>query len=323
MNPVLRLELRGRSRSWRAPALLALFVSFAGVISYLVYDTQRTQVSAPGAPVSATSVGVIGRSVFEWQSLLMLALVIFLVPGLLAGAVAGERERQTLVPLHLTQLRPREMLAGKAGAALATVAILVIAGLPIFAFSYLVGGVSLGDLAQSIAFTLATAVVLGCVTLWCSARARRVQTATVAAYGLVALMVGGSFLLYGAASSLDRGRGTDPVNPPRWLLATNPIAGLADLTDRRQSKFETQANSPLEAVREFLDQDTSNLDLPAAVPPGVNPRVFARQLGIQLPVRDRPRGGFWVPGAFTLTIVATVAFAAAARELRRVKASEI
>ena len=54
--------------------------------------------------------------------LMMVVLVLFFVPGLAAGAIAGERERQTLATLQVTLLRPRSILVGKIAAALAYLA---------------------------------------------------------------------------------------------------------------------------------------------------------------------------------------------------------
>src|SRR5205085_1967042 len=66
-----------------------------------------------------------GRSIYHWLLFVMLALICFIVPGLTAGAIAGERERQTLIPLQITLLSPRSIVFGKLLASLAFVVLLL------------------------------------------------------------------------------------------------------------------------------------------------------------------------------------------------------
>lgn len=123
----------------------------------------------------------IGQPMFQWVLFFVLILVCFIVPGLTAGAVAGERERQTLVPLQVTLLSPSSILVGKMAASLAFTSLLLVATLPLFSVAYVVGGVSFSQVLRGMAMALAVALTLGCLSIACSALLRRVQGATVAA----------------------------------------------------------------------------------------------------------------------------------------------
>src|SRR5205085_6000411 len=94
-----------------------------------------------------------GRSIYHWLLFVMLALICFIVPGLTAGAIAGERERQTLIPLQITLLSPRSIVFGKLLASLAFVVLLVVAALPFLSVSFLLGGVAASEVVKASAWS--------------------------------------------------------------------------------------------------------------------------------------------------------------------------
>lgn len=240
LNPVFARELRVRLRGWRAWLLLTLYLLLLGAICFLVYEAESGGVGdsgvagfergfGPFGPPSPTEFATVGRSIFEWLVFFMLVLVLFLVPGLTSGAIAGERERQTLVPLQVTLLRPWQIVVGKLGASFAFLALLVVATAPLLSIAYLIGGVTPGSVLRGLGIVLFTGLTLTCLTLLCSAVFRRVQAATVAGYGVVLFLTLGTFLVWQAAGIVDESRGNDPKNPPSYLLAANPLFAAADL----------------------------------------------------------------------------------------------
>ena len=233
LNPVLARELRVRLRGGRAWLLLTAYLVMLGAICFLVYEAESGNPSSPfndpfAAP-SPTQFATVGRSVFEWLVFFMLLLVLFLVPGLTSGAIAGERERQTLVPLQVTLLRPWQVIVGKLAASFAFLALLVLATAPLLSIAYLIGGVTFASVLRGLGVVLFAGLAMTCLTLFTSAVFRRVQAATVAAYSLVLVMTLGSFLVWAAAGIIDESRGDDPGDPPSYLLATNPLFTAADL----------------------------------------------------------------------------------------------
>lgn len=247
-NPVLARELRVRVRSWRAIVALLLYLLLVALVAWVAYESQRSTNVGPFIDsVSATETAGIGRSVFEWTLLLVLLLVHFSVPGVVSGAIAGERERQTLVPLQVTMLRPLSIVLGKIAAAVAFILLLIVATMPILAIGYLIGGVSVADILRAVAGVVGTTLVLACVSAWCSAVARRVQVATVLAYGAMILMTVGSFALYVAVGVLDdRDNANDPTDPPAGLLYAAPVVAVADLLAGPDDDFDD--GLPFEAL---------------------------------------------------------------------------
>jgi ABC-2 type transport system permease protein len=253
LNPVLARELRVRLRGWRAWWLLTAYLVLLGTICFLVYEAETGRSpSDPFAAPSPTAFAAVGRSIFEWLVFFMLLLVLFLVPGLTSGAIAGERERQTLVPLQVTLLHPWQVVVGKLGASFAFLALLVLATAPLLSIAYLIGGITFVNILQGLGVVLFAGVALTCLTIVVSAVFRRVQTATVAAYALMLALTLGSFLVWVAAGIVDEARGEDGRNPPAFLLATNPLFTAADVLDDDAVDMGFGLSSPFDPMEEAL-----------------------------------------------------------------------
>ena len=134
LNPVLARELRERARGRRTFIILTVALAVLASILDLVYTATRPANTINGVfDLNALDSARSGRQIFDTMLLLILLLVCFLVPGLTAGAITGERERQTLVPLQVTLLKPRSIVLGKVASSLAFVILMLIATAPLLA----------------------------------------------------------------------------------------------------------------------------------------------------------------------------------------------
>lgn len=249
VNPVLERELRQRLRGRAAWVSLTLYLVVLGLLLRLVYDVVAdSEEFVFGGQFQQASTA--GRSIFHWLLFVMLALICFIVPGLTAGAVSGERERQTLVPLQITLLSARSIVVGKLLASLAFVVLLVTAALPFLSVSFLLGGVSLTEVVKGTAMVLAVAVVVAALSLACSSVVRRTQTATVTAYGLVGMLVVGTVVVYGAQRTFDDGL-TGTTKPT--ILILNPFAATAEVVRGRTEGVDL--TSPFTGIQELLDNE--------------------------------------------------------------------
>lgn len=230
MNPVLSRELKQRMRGRHTWLVVSVYLTLLALILRWVYVAAADSTRLAGRGFDALGSAAVGRSIFQWLLFFMLFLVCFIVPGLTAAAIAGERERQTLLSLQVTLLRPRSIVAGKLMASLAFVVLLVVASLPLLSVPFLVGGVSVGEVAQGVAMVLATALVLACLALACSAVLRRTQGATVLAYAMTLALVVGTFVMYGA-QQIPRATRGERASP--WVLAVNPFVATADVVQGR------------------------------------------------------------------------------------------
>src|SRR5690606_41945725 len=123
------------------------------------------------------------------------------------------RERQTLVPLQVTLMRPVSILLGKIGASTAFLLLLLVASMPLLAVSYLIGGVSVGQVLAAVAMVAFTGVGLAAISAGISACVRRVQVATVLSYAATLALVVGTLLAYAVAAMIDSSRGVDAADP--------------------------------------------------------------------------------------------------------------
>lgn len=338
LNPVLARELRIRLRGRQAWILLTLYLLLLAVTLFLVYQAESGSLGGndPFSVPSPTRFASVGRSVFEWLVMLMLLLVLFLVPGFTSGALAGERERQTLVPLQVTLMRPWQIVVGKLTASFAFLALLVVATAPFLAVAYLIGGVTSGSVLRGVGVVLFTGLALAGLTVCCSALFRRVQIATVMAYAATLFLVLGTVLVWAAAGVVDGSRGDDEAEAPVALLALNPLFLTADVLGGSDVVDRNGTSSPFQSLEDVLD-DTPSFggggvvidDFGGPVPGGVfrGDVAVAAGIGGDAPIGFDEFGNpifadgeegfpFWALSLIALYSVAVVATLVAIRRLR-------
>ena len=136
----------------------------------------------------------------------MLAVQVFLVafigPAFTAGAISGERERQTFDLLRTTLLSAESFVLGKLISALGYVFLLVLVSIPLQSIAFLLGGLSLVELVISQVVILVAAVTYALYGLWCSAAMRTTLAATVTTFAGMLFVTFGTPLLAGMAAVL-------------------------------------------------------------------------------------------------------------------------
>ncbi len=313
MNPVLARELKERMRGLRAFVALGVFLALLTLTVWIVYKANDLQ-NNNGFSFDLERQTRLGREVFEWLMSIMLIMLFFLVPGLTAGTISGERERQTLTTLQLTLLRPRSIIWGKVQAAVVYLGLMIVAALPLFAVAYQLGGVSLIDALKGVGAVLVVGLLLATMVASLSAFAKRVQTATLLGYGFSALLAISSFVVFEVASIVDGSRGIDDRNPPAVLIAPNPIVFVADVTAGENVRI---GSTPLRGVRQLVvdsyNRNEGWFGRTKAVP-GFN------AIGNDVVVVDNGghRHGFpaWVISLGTMAALAGLLFLLACRRLR-------
>ena len=323
MNPVIGRELKERVRGLRAFIAMTVFVIVLVITAFFVYESSKDTSNFGIFDIGRQT--RIGRDLFEWILLVMTCLVLFFVPGLTAGAVAGERERQTLQPLQVTLLRPRSILLGKVIAAVAYLVLLIVASLPLMAMCSLLGGVRLVDIVRGTIGVILTAIALSAMVVCISTFAKRVQTATVLAYAFTALLLASGPIAYGMASVLDARSPEDQTQAPAFLLAVNPIVMVADLTasrtltgdgpltqvERQLAEAKTKNDGWFELFpdREGFNQvNAGNVIEPAVFFPGQLDNTATESFSLGTPA--------WALALGFLGVVTVVLFVLAARRLR-------
>lgn len=182
INPILASSARRRMRSARTPVLITLYGAMI-LASGLGM--------AFGAFTSSTlSIFAMREGVTAYAAMLAIqfAMILLITPAMTAGSIAGERERQTLDMLLVTNTGSLRIVAGKLLESLGYVALLLVAALPTMCLTLITGGVTLADVLTGALFLLVTAFAALSVGVFASAVFRRTVTATVMAYLLVFLI---------------------------------------------------------------------------------------------------------------------------------------
>jgi ABC-type transport system involved in multi-copper enzyme maturation permease subunit len=224
-NPLIVKDGVSRMRSWRAPVILSIYLGLLGAFGYAFFVF-----AILGSAAERTGSAQIGASVFTSLAFIQLSLVSLFAPALAAGAISGERERQTFDVLLVSRMTALEIVWGKLVASVAFMLLLILSALPLFAAVFLFGGIDFQQFIVTQLLTVTTAVSIGAVSLFLSAVFRRTLPSTVVAYGVAfagmigTLVLGLLFsvaLLVSQTGSLGA-RGTD-AHP---LLFANPFYSL-------------------------------------------------------------------------------------------------
>lgn len=298
VNPVLRRELVERWRGRRATWVVTAYVLLLAAVTLLLYWIGREFIEQQmrwggGAFASGP---MMGRFLFENLLAFVLLLVLFIAPGYAAAQISGERERRTLALLQITLVRPVQIVAGKLGASLAWVLLLIVASLPFAATAFFLGGVAVTDLLRGVATILVVAVSVAAVGIGVSAMTRKTTASVVLTYAIVlVLLIGTLFgaLVEVAVRRFDGGGGWRPVS-----LIANPYYGLADAVGA-SAMMGNQLPSVLTPFAQVLpEQDVvfmGAMDEPMMVdqfaPGGALPGVGR---GIAAPGRERPARTMWL-----------------------------
>jgi ABC-2 type transport system permease protein len=308
INPVIGRELTERLRGFKAFLAISVFVWALALTVFLVFESQAGLADA----FDLSSRTGVGRLVFETVVLIMTVLVLFFVPGLTAGAISGERERQTLATLQVTMLRTRSILIGKIVAALIFLLLMILSALPVLAVSYLLGGIRVVDIARGVLAVFLVALLVAAMIVAVSSFAKRVQTSTLLAYGFTALLAIIGPLLYGILMLLDGRTSSDENAAPAWLVTINPIALVADLG----SGNRTSGRGPLTTIREGLAEAKARNDESWFA---WYPRRVDFSVVDEWRAAGRPLGGgppAWVLATGSLAVIAASLLVLATRRLR-------
>ncbi|EJL29684.1 ABC transporter permease [Brevibacillus sp. BC25] len=226
-NPLLVKEMRERFRSRKTMLILAVYLFVMGGIpmGFLLMD-----------PLKAESLGD-NRDLFLISAGIHYAMICFVAPALTAGAISGERERQTLHILLTTQLSTRTIILSKLITSLAFSTLLLVASMPLYSIVMLYGSVSPEQMAQLVLFLAVNMFFLGSLGLFCSTWIKRTSISTVTTYGIAFFFVVGTGLLFFfIGESLQQTYPERYVNSDVWnmyelqmLAGTNPIIVLFDI----------------------------------------------------------------------------------------------
>jgi ABC-type transport system involved in multi-copper enzyme maturation permease subunit len=242
LNPVLARELRARARRRSVPLLVSIFllvsVGVAAITWWLSARNLReaAQYGADVTGLQLSEVAKVGSQMFEWTVLGLFGLISFIVPGFTAASITGERDRQTLIPMQVTLMRPRQIIFGKMLSSLAYTLFLLVMAVPIVALGYAIGGVALWEVIRAIVGLIVLSLIWAAFAVLASTLVKRTGPAVVLAYASMLVFLVGTLIL--AVVSRTKGVGV-----------ANPFIMFADFTFQRDSfSFDSFRGGPISDV---------------------------------------------------------------------------
>lgn len=222
-NPVLLKELKLRFR---------FFKSVVGLLFYLI--TLLVFVMAYLSIVQISSVaGYIRPSesflLFLILSIAQILLVLFITPGLTAGAISTEREKQTLNILLTTTQTSWQIILGKLTSSISYLGLMLLASLPIYSIVFLFGGVGPMQIMLATFLFFLTMIAIGSAGVMISTLIRKTIPAMITTYGVSLFLILFTMIFFTislmlfSVATLD----TDVVNPlAHFFISLNPIAAV-------------------------------------------------------------------------------------------------
>lgn len=176
INPIMATSARRRMRSLKTPIILTLY---SGLLLAFVYLYTFEAYGKASFTIYQMRRGVEG---YIFLLALQFVLLVLVAPAMTAGSVSGERERQTLDLLRVTNTSSFSIAMGKLMESFGFLCLLILSSMPMLSLILLTGGVTFGQIMMSTLHLILVALAALSVGLFCSAIFKRTVTATVVSY---------------------------------------------------------------------------------------------------------------------------------------------
>jgi ABC-type transport system involved in multi-copper enzyme maturation permease subunit len=123
-----------------------------------------------------------GRQMFETLIILQYFGTVLFLPALMCGRITQEKERDSLVLLFLTELRPWSIVLQKYLGGLVLMLSFFLLGLPLAGVAYAFGGLESGEVVRYLLGLFVSCLQLGALSLFCSAWCRSTVGAFIGTY---------------------------------------------------------------------------------------------------------------------------------------------
>jgi ABC-2 type transport system permease protein len=261
INPVLDKEFRLRMRTVRSSLSLLIYLLAIGLLAMGFIYLNTVGVRGGGSGFRPQE----SQQLFYFLSVAQLVLVAFMTPGLTAGVISGEREKQTLNILLTTQQSSMTIILSKLVSSLSFMLLVIIATLPVYSIVFLFGGISPKQLLLVFLFYIFSMFVLGAFGVLFSTLFKRTMISVVVTYGFTLFVFGGTGLLFiflqGVFSQYYQGMNPGSYTWIGYVLGLNPVAALLSIFDSNINRQAFGSNMgpsgivtspPIELWQEFV-----------------------------------------------------------------------
>jgi len=257
INPVLNKEFTLRMRTVRSMWTLFFYLLAMGFLMLsIVYLTQMLGSNNRSFNPEDSKI------MFYFLAFAQLGLIAFMAPGLTAGVISGEREKQTLNLLLTTQQSSSTIILSKLLSSLSFMIVIVLSTIPIYSMVFLYGGVSPKQLILVFLFFVFIMFMLGSFGIMFSTLLKRTMISVIATYGVgLFIFVGTAIIFYVVMAIVSQFQYNNPNTNFSWIghiIAWNPIAALYSILDPSISNevFNFNGSSvkkaPIQLWQEFV-----------------------------------------------------------------------
>jgi ABC-type transport system involved in multi-copper enzyme maturation permease subunit len=228
INPVLLKELKVKMRGWKAPILLLVYNGVLFLLTFIFFKLSLME-NRGGLDPSVVFYA------YAFLAAAQFGLITLISPALTAGAISGERERQTLDILLSTTLKHYSIVLGKLFASLSHIILLVVSSIPIFSIIFLFGGIGIFELLQTFLFYVVIAITLGSIGLFFSTFVKKSTAANVLSYAVIVFLCIGTLIItifysrYVMINQMNTTAAYKANDKTFWLMYFNPMVGFISL----------------------------------------------------------------------------------------------
>lgn len=215
INPIVKKDIKVQARSMRICWEIFAYEAIMAVVFFFAMFLFSQQ-------LTYSSTNIYSSIVWLYPALAITQIIILgvVVPVRTASAISGEKERQTFDIMMTTSMTGFSVIMGKVLTAMIQSMFYVVAGLPIVALTFVIGGLSWSNLFWFLAVAVLVSFFSASIGIMCSSICKKTISAVIMSYGIYVLLFVGSFLPYLIASVVNLSGGT--FKNPSWLLLINP-----------------------------------------------------------------------------------------------------
>lgn len=190
-NPIVKKDLQVSARSMRLSWGLFVYeavLTVAFLLALVVIQLLSADIYGSG--------NIYGYLVYLFPvvAVVQVCIVALITPIITASSISGEKERQTFDIMLTTCMSPFSIVLGKVISAVLRILFYVVAGMPIMALSFVVGGLSWSNLFYFLLAIILLAVFSGSIGILCSAFCRKSITAVILSFAFYFVVYGLTFL---------------------------------------------------------------------------------------------------------------------------------
>ena len=240
INPIVKKDIKVQARSMRICWEIFAYEAIMAVVFFFAMFLFSQQ-------LTYSSTNIYSSIVWLYPALAVTQIFILgvVVPVRTASAISGEKERQTFDIMMTTSMTGFSVIMGKVLTAMIQSMFYVVAGLPIVALAFVIGGLSWSNLLWFLAVAVLVSFFSASIGIMCSSICKKTISAVIMSYGIYVLLFVGSFLPYLIASVVNLSGGT--FKNPSWLRLINPGMYLLEFV----SWSMTGASSAEEVITKF------------------------------------------------------------------------